>query len=250
MIVVNCLLIRYATGHVYVDRADGHRRREQYVELDGVRDRDHARAIGLEILALAKSSRLTDVREGDVRQIDQLPGIGFQLGDKIDGAMLSAITVRMVRDGDVQVIHEVDDPIKSKQEAMARRLQRAASGITGEFAAPVINRQSEGTSTDTTPPPFSQDQVAPTVSKPWRVPRPFHCSWIEVELDRALLSTHKVAVVVDGHSVGSVIVAAGDRRAVGIVNRSWPTGTRVQIAVPLPGTGTGGQTVTLRGAMI
>jgi hypothetical protein len=172
------------------------------------------------------------------------------LADTIDGALLAGITVRLVGDGDVAIVHEVNDHTRTSQDAMARRLQRAASGVTGEFAAPVINRQAQGTGIDTTPPAFSQDQVAPTISKPWRVPRPFHLSWLELELDHILLTDHRVVVVIDGLGHESATVPAGQLRAVGIVDRSLHTGTVVRLAVPVAGTGFAGMTATLRGAMI
>lgn len=251
MIITNCLLIRYRYGHVYVDRADGHARREQYVEMTGVRDRDHAAAIGREILALAAASRVTDARSGEVREIDQVPGIGYRLGDTIDGDLLAGVTVQLTGDGAVSIVHELNDSTLTRQAAMERRLARAAAGITGEWAAPNVDRQPEGTATDTTPPAFSLEQVAVAISPPWRVPRPFHLSWLEVQLDGPLLSRTRVITVVNGSSVGSpAALNAGDLRAVSVVNRSLHTGAVVQLVCTHAGAGTAGLTAALRGAMI
>jgi hypothetical protein len=247
--VVNALLVRYAGGHVYVDRSDGHVRREQYVEMAGVRDRDHAIALGREVLALSASSRTTDARQGDVRSIDQLPGVGYRLADTIDGELLAGITLTLSGE-EVTIVHEVNDSLKTRQDAMARRLARAASGVTGEYAAPVINRQDTGTGVDTTPPAFSLSQVQLSFSPAWRVPRPFHLSWLEVVLTNPLTSATRVAVTIDSRPTTSVTVDAGDDRAVGVIDLSLATGSQVIMICPLAGSGVAGLTATLRGAMI
>ena len=251
----NAALVRYQGGHLYVDRSGSARQREVYVEMGGVSDADVAERIARTILDLYRAERVTSATSGQIRRMDQVPGVQFQLADKVDGAMVRSYTVALEGDGLVSVTPELDDPLEIRAAAINRQLQRAASGIHSEYARPNITPADSGAGTDTTPPEFSQsDAVAVSISPAWRAPRPWWCAWLDVQLGTAGSTPTTVLLAREVGStwvtVATATLAAGTRRAIAVVDQGWQTGERLVVGTKVAGTGAKDLTATLRGTMV
>lgn len=252
----NCALVRYEGGHLYVDRADGHSRREVYVELKGVRDRDHAHDIATEILQHHEEHRESLSIAGTVRSAVQIPTSGYALGDMMDGKVIVSLDITSDDIGEAKVIPTLGDPYDIWVENMNRRIARWASGSVSEWGSPVTSSQAQGTGTDTTPPEFSlSGAVVPTLSPAWTVPRPYQASWLAVNLRVPGASATRVrlyATDLNGttSTVTTATVAAGDDKVVVQVNRCYPAKWKLTLGCDLAGTGAQDLTASLRGAMV
>lgn len=249
-VVWNAVLIRFAGGHTYVDRSTGHGKRELYLDLSQILDEDHARSIGARFLALSTDSLENLALQGQVRELDQVPGLSYQPGDRIDGDMLHGMTLTLAGEGDVQVTSDLGDERTLRLERLNRQVQRGASGVVSEYSAPKTSGQATGTGTDTTPPEFSQEQATLALSEPWTAPRPYHASWLQVVLTAPGVTTTQVDLMRDATRVGTVALSAGDRKGVAIVNRGYVTGQELRMRTVLAGTGAAGLTASVIGTMI
>lgn len=251
----NAALVRYQGGHIYVDRSGSARPREVYIEMGGVTDREVATEIATSVLNLYRSANVTTAVAGPVRTSIQVPGVTYQLGDRVPGgAMIRSYTVALEGDGLVSVTPEFDDPLEIRAAAINRQLQRAASGIRSEYARPNITPVDTGQGTDTTPPEFSvSGAVTSSLSPAWRAPRPWWCSWLDVQLALAGSSATRVALLREVGStwvgVAAATIGAGSKRGLAVVNEGWRTGERLVLVVEASGGGSD-LTATLRGTMI
>lgn len=252
----NCALVRYEGGHLYVDRADGHSRREVYVELKGVRDRDHAHAVATEILQHHEEHRESLSIQGSVQTAAQIPTSGYALGDKMDGKVIVSLDVTSNELGVARVIPTLGDPYAIWEEAMNRRIARWASGSVSEWGAPVTSSQTQGTGTDTTPPEFSlSGAVTTTLSPAWTVPRPFQVSWLSAGLRVPGASATRVRLYTTDTNgstttVGTATIAPGDDKVVVTIDRCFPAKWKLILGCDLAGTGAQDLTASLRGAMV
>lgn len=251
----NCALIRYEGGHLYLDRADGHRRRELYIELGGVKDADVALGFARRILANAATVYRSDAIEGTIATRDHVPTVGYGLGDLLAGKRLHGYTVSLTDEG-TSVVPELDDPWDLAEAALARRIKRTASGIVSEYSRPNITRPDTGKGTDSEPPDFSQDgPVAPTLSPPWTAERPYWCAWLHLKLAVPGTTPTSVGVgrLLPGPSIAVVAVAtipAGEREGLARVNAGWNVGEDLIVGVRSAGAGAQKLTASLRGVMV
>lgn len=252
----NCALVRYDGGHTYVDRADGHARREVYLELKGVRDLDHARDIAVEVIRHHQQTRETFALRGGVYEAAQIPTTGYGLGDSMDGSPILSLSISGDDLGQPTVVPALGDTYGIWEEAMDRRIARWASGAASEWGAPTTNQQDQGKGSDASPPDISQSgTVEATLSTPWVVPRPFHVSWLEATLRVPGATPTRVrlyATDLDGitRPVAGATLAAGDDRAVVVVNRGFPAKWKLILGVDLAGASAQDLSAALRGAMV
>lgn len=249
-IVYNAVLIRFANGHTYVDRSNGAGRRELYLEMGGIEDEQLARQLGAQFLALSRDEITTVVQQGQVRAIDEVPGLALSLADTIDDRMVQSLASSITGDGDAQVTVELGDARKQRIDALTRQLQRAASGMRSEFSAPAIDGQDQGQGTDTTPPAFSQSGAATvTFSPPWIAPRPYHMAHLELAATIPG-GASKIRVMRNRIYVGEGVLPTGDLRAVRIIDRGWNTGDEMILVCSVAGAGVSDLSATPRGTMI
>lgn len=257
--IANACYVRFEGGHVYVDRSNGAQRREVFLEISGISDRDRAAGIGARWLAALGKSRTTDAYAGTIRAESQVPGAAIRPGDKIDGHMVMSLSSQLVDDGDVKVVPELGDPADDVLHGIQRGLARASKGVRSEYGKPSVKRQNTGTGTDTTPPTLSQSGEVEVTSiggddgegsPVWRAPRPIQYTFLEVELEKAGTSTTSVRLCVPNGSlwlaVASADLVAGEKYIVVTVNRSFPIGSQLVHVVSRAGTGAEGLTVTPR----
>lgn len=253
--IYNALLIRYEGGHAYLDRADGHVRREAYLELGGVIDRDVALAYGLEYVRQWAGPRYSDAIEGTVLAADQVPTVGYNLGDLVGGKRLRAYTASLTGEGVTSIVPELDEPFDIADAALARRIARAGAGLVSEYARPNVNRQETGEGTDSAPPEFSIDgPVVSTLSPAWTAARPWWGAWLDVNIELPGASPTRVVVARNAgglwRAVADCTVGTGNNRGLGRINAGWAIGERLAIIVPTPGLGAQKLTATLRGVMV
>lgn len=252
----NALLVRYEGGHVYVARNGVGVRSEQYVEMRGFRDRDHAISVAQQILTNRRDPTLRITESGPVRSTFQIPQHAYRLGDRIDGEIVTSLSITQDSRGNLTVLPETANAFETMGAALDRRLSRAAAGVTGEYAAPVVDRQSTGSSVDSQPPEWSQSTVEPSISPAWTVTRPFWLSWFEVEIETAGAGTTRVAIFrqLKGSAVweqlATASVSAADTRKVVKVNTGFPVGSKMRMATLAAGSGAENLTASPRGAMV
>lgn len=252
----NAALVRYQTGHTYVDRSDGGQVRELYLEMGGIADRQVAREIAARVLALYRSARETVAVSGPVRTSLHVPsGETYQLGDKMDGAMIRSYAVALEGDGLVSITPELDDPLAVREAAIQRQLARASSGLRSEWAKPNVVDPTAGTGTDSSPSEFSlSGQVVTSLSPAWRAPRPWWCAWLDVQLVTAGAGVTRVDLRKEVGGVwplvAQAVLGSGDTRAIVAVNRGWAAGERLVLSVPEAAGGAADLTATLRGTMV
>lgn len=250
----NAVLIRYAGGHTYVDRAAGATRRELYIEMQQVTDRQQARELGAQFLAITAEVSTTTAVQGLVRSIDSVPGAGFQLMDKVGGETLQGMAFTLTPTGGAQVNLELGDARQAKLDALARQVQRAGTGTTSELAAPRTSSPVQGSGSDSYPPPFScnGDKLTTRMSPPWPCPRPFMLSWLEAEVREAGWGSTRGIVVREPRTganelLGSVTIKGGDKRAVAVIGKMVMPGDVIYMGFPTEG-GVKDATLTMRGA--
>lgn len=251
----NCILLRYEGGHVYVDESDGDPRREQYVEMRGFRDRDHAISVARQILAAGREENLTTTTSGTVRSDTQIPTHAYRIGDKIDGEMIHALTTTSSENGVVTVSPELTSRYSSRQEAISRRLQRAAAGVTGEYAAPSINSQEQGSGNDSAPPDWSLSAVVESLAPAWIATRPFWLSWVEATIEETGTGITRVTLLRElrggtWQPHGTIALSGGVDRVVAPINIGFPVGSKLTWVVPDAATGALNLTISPRGAMV
>lgn len=254
-ITYNAALVRWQGGHLYVDRSGSARQRELYIEMGGVADEDTARGIANQILGLYREARRTLAVQGQVRTVQQIPTVGYQLADRMTGAMLRSYTVSLDGDGLVAVTPEVDDPLQIRLAAINRQLQRAAAGAKSEYARPNIVSQDTSSGTDTEPPEFSlSGALTPGFSPAWRAGRPWWCSWLDVNLVAPGATATRVDVIREAgpswSTVATATIPAGLSRGLAVVNEGWAAGQRLVIVCRTAGAGASDLTATLRGTMV
>lgn len=249
-VVWNAVLVRFAGGHTYVDRSNGHGRRELYLEMGGVVDEQNARELGAQFLALSRDEIHTLAQQGLVRSIDQVPGLAIDLADTIAGDPVVSIASTLVGDGDVQVTVEMGDARKVRLEALARQLARAGSGQRSEYSAPKVDGQAQGSGNESSPPEWSQSgEAVVSFSAPWHPGRPFQMTHLELSCSVEGGPT-QVRVVRDRHTVAVCTLPAGRRRALPIVDRLFPTGSELVLVCQLAGVGVQGLSAIPRGAFV
>jgi hypothetical protein len=136
MPVRNTILVAYKTSHVEVSdaasiAADG--RRETYLELGTIEDRDLAIEVATAVLAVQLQHHLSFV-------VDPMPRLGstgfidYGIGDTITdagGARVSGLTVSADDEGRASVIPELKDRVTIQQEAVDRLIRRLVEGGLG-----------------------------------------------------------------------------------------------------------------------
>lgn len=257
-IVRNAMLVRYEGGHVDVDVSTkpGSNRRETYLQLANVRTHDGAVGLARQQLALLRDDYRTTAFQGELRTGEQALGVGFHIGDQMDGRMIASTTVSIDVNGIISVLPEVDDPVKFRQDTLNRKIQLIAAGITSEYANPNTDKQSQGTGTDTTPQAFSYGGVlAASFSEVWTAPRPYQFSWLELVLGTAGSTASQVRVFDITNpstpiTLGTATIAAGDKRSVTVINRCIATGRKIVLGILTAGTGAADLTATPRGTMV
>jgi len=252
----NAVLIRYAGGHTYVDRANGGVRRETYIEMAQVTDRQQARQLGAQFLAIMGESSTTTTAQGVTRSFEAVPGAGFRLLDKVGGALVNGMGFTLTDSGGAQVNLELGDQRQQALDALARQVQRAGLGTTSEMAAPRTNTPAEGGGSDSMPPPFSHsgDRMSTRLSPPWPCPSPFMLSWIELEVKSAGWASTRAIVVMEPKTgpnvqLGSVTLDGGDKRAVATIGKMVMPGQMLYFGFSREG-GVKDATLTPRGAFV
>lgn len=262
VVTANAIYVRYDGGHVYVDRSGSSRKRELFLSLTNVSDRDRAAGIGARYLAANNSERTTYADAGFIRSSDQLPS-ELRPGDAISGEIIQSVSSTMVGDGDVQVAVETADAASDVVRSIERQIDRLGRGVPSEYARPDWKRQEQGGGTSTTPPGFTQSgELTPSFSTAWRAPRPFHCSFLEATLDLPG-TTYTEAWIIRGvgsgpppevlasegwERVARVIIPAGETMGIAVVNRGFAVGESVVMVLHRAGTGAQGLQVAVRGA--
>jgi hypothetical protein len=145
------LLIRWARGLISVGDAGA----EQFIEMAGVQDYDQAHKLGEDILEAHRTRRDTTSVSGHVHTPAQQPGAGFYLGDRLDGLVVQSIAIGFDDEANTVVTPELGDPLDHKLNALNRRIARASSGSTSEFASPHPPGHDPDAKIDNTPPVFS-----------------------------------------------------------------------------------------------
>lgn len=262
MIGYTAALVRWEHGHLYIDRTPpGERRREVYLEMGSVSDREVAEDVANELLTIHAGLRTTFGLACQVRRDEQVPGVVWGLGDRMtdDGdpiGLVQSYTVTLVGDGLVEVTPELGDPVAVRLAGIARRLQRISSGASSEYARPNITDTTTAHGTDTTPPEFSlSGTVTESLAPAWRATRPWWCSWLDVQMRLPDVTAPTVVQLLRETASGAwgiqatAVVPAGAKRGLVVVNRGWTRGQRLTMAV----TSTGGfgedLTASLRGVM-
>lgn len=145
------VLIRWARGLISVGSGGG----EQFIEMAGVQDYEQARKLGEDVLAAHRTRRATKAVTGHVHTPSQQPGAGFYLADRLDGLVVQSIELAADEESNTVVTPELGDPLEHRLAAVERRIARASSGATSEWASPFPPDQQAGDKMDTTPPVFN-----------------------------------------------------------------------------------------------
>lgn len=235
--IYNAVLIKYAGGHTYVDRAGGGPRRELYIEMGTITDRQQARELGAQFLALSRDSFEDEAVSAQFRPIDVVSGSEFQMGDSVLGARVNGATYTLTEDGGATASMDLGDRRRIRLDALNRQLQRAGAGMSTEFGAPAPASATTGGGDNSLPPPFSQsgDTLQERTSPPWPVPRPFRLSWVHLEVDEAGWLDTRVRVLrrrrgVNGGNatvLANVTLPAGDFVKVQAVGLDFAAGDRL-----------------------
>ena len=151
--IFDTVLIRWERGLVAVPESAGGR--EKFVEVRGVKTREEAVTLGMELLAVAKMDRATTAMTGHVFTGAQQPRGGFDLGDTIDGERVQSIAIGMDSEGATVVTPELGDPLSIALAAMERKLSRAGVGAASEWASPFTGEVASGERVDSTIPTFT-----------------------------------------------------------------------------------------------
>jgi hypothetical protein len=256
----NVILVAYKTGHVEVSDAvsiAANGRRETYLELGTVEDRDLAIDVATAVLEVQSQRRASVV-------VDPLPRyapdgfIDFQLGDTLStfgDQRVVGLTISQDDEGRASVIPELKDRVSVREEEVNRWLRRLSDGAMGgateqasrTYPAPVPVLRGRVLEL----PPFSYDGVlAPgIISEPYSPTVPQQIVHIVVNL-RVAGSTNTGIRVVDevGNVRCSVTVPSG--RKLWAEDVSPPEyispGRQILVDVPTAGTDAAGLTVQLR----
>lgn len=259
--LANCLLIRYAGGLIYLDHHGADRRRETYLELGNIADRDTAIALGNRLLTLHAEHLTTVTVEGPALDDATSPGSGYALGDTLDGHLLTGYTITLANDGMATVVPELGDAYDARLSILDRQITRLNAGNPTEYARPAINYP-RGAGTDTNPPEFSQDQtVVVSIAPLWRAPRPWWGAWLDVSLGTPGVGPTRVTVArynavsgpgptFDFVAVATATFGAGQRRALARINQGWAAGDALLMAVTAADGVASSLTATLRGTMV
>lgn len=254
-VIKNTILARYDLGHVDIDKSNGTGRVEEYLELASARTRSGAVDLATQRLKVLKTDRTTLAYEGQVRDEAQALGTGFALGDKLDSDMLVSINISVDEYGNITAVPELNDPLYLAEEALDRKIQRIATGITSEYAAPNRDSEPEGSGTDTTPPAFSYSgPLSPTLSPTWTAPRPYWISWLELEISEFAAHTQVGVQIFKVKNavptlLGTCNIETGDYRAVATIDKGLKVGETIAMYVAEPG-GAANLTATIRGTMV
>lgn len=235
----NTVLVRWQKAHAYVTRAPKGSQRETYLELQGVTQRNEALSFANSFLNSLADERETNVVRGPALRNEQIPGPLYQLGDSLSIApgvaeRIQSLTIAQEVDDPVIVTPELQDPLSIAEAALARRVQRISQGLQGEWGTPAVRQLEYGSSSPTSPPPFSlsgpisEARVSGplgAVSPPWICPGPYSLAWIEWALGTASTNSIPTAIVVF-QPTGGVIER--------LVTMTIPPGqTRIVRAVPM-----------------
>lgn len=103
--------------------------------------------------------------------------------------------------------------MQEKIAVLDAKIQSISASTTSLYAAPEVDRQDKGTTTDTTPPPFSLGQALyPSKSPIWSIPAPFWVAYLEVTLETAGGTTSVVDLLKNGGRIARITLAAGQTR--------------------------------------
>lgn len=260
----NCILARYEGGHIYVDKSNGAPKRETYINMLAVKERNVATSLALEILEIANRTYQSEASDGVVKAQSQIPYVGWSLKRRLGGTgenkMVTGFTATQTDDGFASVTLELDDPLRVGAASLLRKIERISRGAASEYGTPHIHEQTRGGSTDSTPPGFSISglltQSSERVSPLWVAPRGFWCSWLQVQLRVPGTTRTRVAVARRSQdspwstSVASVILPPGIYNGIVVVNQGWSAGEGLYLAVPEVGNAATDLSVALRGNMI
>lgn len=215
----NAMLVRYNKGHLYVGSSQG--AREAFVKLD-TDDENIARDFAERYLDLYATDSQAIALQGPVLNASQIPGGDYALGDSMGGNKIVGLPMEMTGEADTVVTPELIDPVTAAREALDRRAERLGRGVQSEYATPEIQRQDQGTGTDTSPPPFSLGQeLYPTTFPWWVCTRPYWCTWVEATLDQAGETTSRIDLQHNGNLVKSIMMGPGEKRKIMRVAKGW-----------------------------
>ncbi len=167
------LLVSYDGGFVDVESGSGGRW-ERFVPVGGVRDEERAIKLGKELLDGVQQS----VKQAGAQGV--IPAQGGGATPAIGGNIVSA-TGDLGANGEAVMSVEVGDPARIKEALWEQSLARAAAGTTA-YATPFWEERDPSQDSSTVPPEFViEDPFTNAVSQPYRIRRPYHASWINVQ---------------------------------------------------------------------
>jgi hypothetical protein len=172
-IKTTALLVAYDGGYVDVTGGSGGRW-ERFVPVGGVRDEERAKKLGTELLAGIQASVVQSGMQGVI------PAQGGGATPAIGGNVISA-TGDLQANGEAVMSVEIGDPARIKEALWEQSLARAAAG-TSAYATPFYEEKDPSQDSSTVPPEFViEDPFSNAVSQPYRIRRPYHCSWINAQ---------------------------------------------------------------------
>lgn len=240
----DAVLVRWSQGDAYV----GSGGRELFVKNTGLHSEKQARALGTELLNVVNAEVTSRAIEGEAYTGDHTPNVGWTIGDRIDGELVTGFTVRMDEQGS-SVVPTLVDPDVLRAAALDRRLAALAQGQASQWSQPAGSRRTDPTGKDNGSPEwsYSGDLLHNTFSPLWRVRRAFNLTWLDATVRKpsagggvgasVYLTAYKVnraGTVQTG--LGNVGIAATKRRGVAKVgNLIVPAGWSIIFGMLLGG---------------
>lgn len=253
MNVSDAVLARYDLAHRYVVSPDAvGLLRERYLQVGGVTDPGQVDQIAADLLSLVGAPRTTVAEQGMALEPGQFPEHAFGLGDVFGDEQIVSYTLETDDQGVVTVTPELVDHVQRGLEAFDRQLKRMAAGGSSGSSNPAVKTSDTGSGTDTAPPIWTLDgALTSAVSPVWKVPRPFHATWMTAELSTAGTSNTVLAFSVNDLSTsGTLVLGPGSTHAVIALDRACFTGDLVELVIEEAGAGAQKLTVTVIGAMV
>lgn len=143
MAVTTALLVRYAGGYTVVEDAAAIAawgRREGFLQLGGVSDRDQAERVALGVLAFQGAPRVTTTLGIEPTGTADNPYVDFVVGDSItapdetgSSSQQRVVSLTVVEDdnGEVSFANELKAPFLIAEEAFSRQLKKLLNGSIG-----------------------------------------------------------------------------------------------------------------------
>lgn len=255
MAMINAFLARWAGGfHEVEDNTSitAHGRKEAFLQLGDVQSKAEVEIICRALFVAMADPQIATTLAIDPTGIGDVPYANFRKGDYItapayEGGTASqrvrALTVTESDNGNVIFVPELRHIVQEQAELTQRWLKRLANGALGGASNAPSPAQGGGGGSGLTPinqvelPPFSYPgPVLADVSGHYRPIKATRLVRIAASLRVAGSTTTTVALLIDGTSVETLSLAAGDQYETKSIQRDVTTGSVIQVQTTAAGT--------------